>query len=165
MQAARPSVNATSNGFIGRLLAGDVMWCKSKSKMRFFENALRNSKIIWFSLAPMANFTANADYEDKDSSPIHLKAGDEVTVGVADRAWPGWVWAEDRDGNDGYVPEDILEPLGEGRYAAMEDYDPSVLSIKRGDRIESLKQIHGWHWCCNEQGGHGWVAGYLLKPI
>ena len=112
----------------------------------------------------MANFTANADYEDKDSKPIHLRAGDEVSVGVADRAWPGWVWAEDRDGNDGYVPEDILEPLGEGRYAAMEDYDPTVLTTKRGDRIESLKQIHGWHWCRNEHGSHGWVAGYLLRP-
>ena len=34
----------------------------------------------------------------------------------------------------------------------MEDYDPTVLTIKRGDKIESLKQIHGWHWCRNERG-------------
>jgi len=65
----------------------------------------------------MPTFIANADYEEKDSDPIKLETGDEITVGAADRAWPGWVWAEDRDGNDGYVPEDILEPLGEGRYA------------------------------------------------
>lgn len=113
----------------------------------------------------MPYFTANADYEENDSHPIHLLPGDEVTVGLADRAWPGWVWATDRDGNDGYVPEEILEPLGEGRFSAMEAYDPTVLTIKRGDRIESLQQIHGWHWCRNEQDVEGWVAGYLLKPI
>ena len=112
----------------------------------------------------MPIFTANADYEEKNSKPIQLVAGDEVTVGIADRAWPGWIWATDRDGKDGYVPEGILEPVGGGRCAVMEDYDPSVLTIKRGDRIESLKQIHGWHGCRNERGEEGWVGGYLLKP-
>jgi len=113
----------------------------------------------------MAIFTANADYEEKDSVPIALKPGDEVTVGLADRAWPGWVWATNHRGHDGYIPEEILEPLGEGRFAAMEDYDPSVLTIQRGDRLESLRQIHGWHWCRNELGVEGWVGGYLLKPV
>jgi Variant SH3 domain len=112
----------------------------------------------------MPTFIANADYEEKDSDPIRLEPGDEITVGLADHAWPGWVWATDRNGNDGYVPEEILEPLGEGRFAAMENYDPTVLTIKRGDRIESLRQIHGWHWCRNGRGEEGWVGGYLLKP-
>ena len=112
----------------------------------------------------MPEFVANADYEEKDSNPIHLRAGDEVTVGPVDRAWPGWVWAVDGSENDGYVPEQILEPLGEGRFSAMEDFDPTVLQVRRGDVLESLKQIHGWHWCRNEAGQHGWVAGYLLRP-
>jgi hypothetical protein len=30
--------------------------------------------------------------------------------------------------------------------------------------LESLRQIHGWHWCLNERGEAGWVAGYLLRP-
>jgi hypothetical protein len=113
----------------------------------------------------MPRFTANADYEEKDSHPLHLAPGDEVTVGPVDRAWPGWVWAEgDRD-RDGYVPEAILEPLGEGRYAALEAFDPTTLVIRRGDELESLKQIHGWHWCRNAAGQQGWVAGYLLRPL
>lgn len=112
----------------------------------------------------MSHFTANADYEEKDPHPLHLKAGDQVSVGPVDRTWPGWVWASDRAGNDGYVPEQILEPLGEGLFAAMEDFDPTVLTIRRGDRLESLRQIHGWHWCRHENGAEGWVAGYLLRP-
>ena len=112
----------------------------------------------------MPSFIANADYEEKDRNPLTLESGDEVTVGPADRAWPGWVWARDNTGRSGYVPEDILEPTGEGRFALMEDFDPAVLTVKRGDQLESVRQIHGWHWCRNEAGAEGWVAGYLLEP-
>lgn len=112
----------------------------------------------------MAKFVANADYEERDANPVRLRAGQEVTVGPVDRAWPGWVWAIDGNGRGGYVPEEILEPLGEGRFSAMEDFDPTVLVVKRGDELESLRQIHGWHWCRQTDGREGWVAGYLMAP-
>jgi len=113
----------------------------------------------------MTSFTANADYEEKDTDPLALQPGDEVTVGHADRAWPGWVWAADAAGCDGYVPEEILRSVGNGRYTVTEAFDPTVLTIRRGDRLESLRQIHGWHWCRNGAGREGWVAGYLLRPL
>jgi hypothetical protein len=116
-------------------------------------------------VACMASFTANADYEDKDSDPLFLHPGDEVTTGPVDQTWPGWVWAENSSGKNGYVPEAILEPLGEGRFAAMEAFDPTVLTLKRGDSLESMKQIHRWHWCRNAAGQEGWVADYLLKEL
>jgi hypothetical protein len=109
-------------------------------------------------------FTANADYEENDNRALHLTAGQEVTSGPADRAWPGWNWVSDSSGRNGYVPADILEPLGEDRWAALEPFVPTVLKVRRGDNITSLKQIHGWHWCRGEDGAEGWVAGYLLKP-
>lgn len=120
---------------------------------------------MFFSRPTMTAFIANADYEEKDSNPIHLKPGDEVRVGPADRAWPGWVWASDADGNDGYVPEEILKSSGDGCFTAHEAFDPAVLTIRRGDALESLRQIHGWHWCRNDRGQEGWVAGYLLRPL
>ncbi|MGE9269824.1 MAG: SH3 domain-containing protein [Verrucomicrobiales bacterium] len=113
----------------------------------------------------MPTYLTNADYEEKDTDPIHLRAGDEVTVGPVDRAWPGWVWAVTGSGREGYVPEKILEPLGEGRFAAMEAFDPTVLCVKRGDRLESLQKVHGWHWCRAEDGREGWVAEYLMNPV
>ncbi len=112
----------------------------------------------------MMTFTANSDYEEKDSDPIRLKPGDSIQTGPADRAWPGWVWATDANGNDGYVPEEILKPLGEGSFTVTEAFDPTVLTIRRGDLLTSMRQIHGWHWCHNERGAEGWVAGYLLRP-
>jgi hypothetical protein len=112
----------------------------------------------------MPTFTANADYEEHDRDPIRLAAGDEVSAGPTDRAWPGWVWARDAAGRCGYIPEDILEPLAENRFSAREAFDPTVLTIRRGDVLESLRQIHGWHWCRRTDGTCGWVAGYLLRP-
>jgi hypothetical protein len=112
----------------------------------------------------MAMFTANSDYEEKDSDPIRLTPGDQIRVGQADKAWPGWVWATDPNGHDGYVPEEFLRPLGLDLYQVLETFDPAVLTVRKGDRLESLRQIHGWHWCRNDKGSEGWVAGYLLRP-
>lgn len=109
-------------------------------------------------------FIANSDYEENNTQAIHLKAGQEITSGPADKTWPGWVWATDSFERKGYVPADILEPLGEDRWAAIEDFDPTVLKVKKGDELKSLKQVHGWHWCENQSQAQGWVADYLLKP-
>lgn len=111
----------------------------------------------------MPEFIAKADFEDRDRNSIDLKAGDEVTAGPAERAWPGWVWAVDGAGRRGHVPEKILEPLGEGRFALMKDFNPSVLTLKRGDRLESLGQVDGLHWCRDASGTEGWAADELLE--
>lgn len=112
----------------------------------------------------MPTFTANADYADQDTDPLALQVGDEITTGPADRTWPGWLWATNAAGCDGYVPEEILTPLGGNRAIVTAAFDPTVLTIRRGDALESLRQIHGWHWCRNASGQEGWVAGYLLRP-
>lgn len=111
------------------------------------------------------HYIANADYEEKDREPLYLQPGDRVNVGDADRTWPGWVWASRDGGRDGYVPAEILKELGAGVCEVLEAFDPTVLTVRRGDRLESLRQIDGWHWCRSTVGQEGWVAGYLLRPI
>ena len=112
----------------------------------------------------MNRFRANSDYEDRDSHPLKLGVGDEVKTGAPDQTWPGWIWVVDAQGNDGYVPEEILVETGSGLSRVKDTFDPRVLKIRRGDRLESIRRIHGWHWCRNEAGEEGWVAGYLLRP-
>lgn len=113
----------------------------------------------------MSLFTANADYTETDRNPLFLNPGDKLTGGNADQAWPGWVWVTDRGGRSGYVPSEILEPVDGNGFIATAPFDPTVLVLRRGDRLESLRQIHGWHWCQNDRGEEGWVAGYLLRPL
>lgn len=112
----------------------------------------------------MSQYLANSDYEDQDSQPLKLSAGDLVVTGGKDQTWPGWIWATDQAGNDGYLPEEMLERLEDGKSRVLEDFDPTVLTVRRGDPLTSLRRIHGWHWCRNAMGEEGWVAGYLLRP-
>lgn len=109
-------------------------------------------------------YTANADYEERNTEALHLAPGDIVETGPADRAWPGWIWVIGASGRSGYVPAEMLRPLDDGKSTAIEAFDPAVLAIRRGDRLTSLRQIHGWHWCRHADGTQGWVAGYLLRP-
>ena len=46
----------------------------------------------------MPSFTANADYEEKDHNPLTLEAGDEITVGPADRVQKLVVISKTEDG-------------------------------------------------------------------
>lgn len=73
-------------------------------------------------------YIANSDYEDRDTEPLILKVGDEVDVGEADRTWPGWVWAKNATGCDGYVPVEFLQKLAGTRHKVIEDFDPCVLT-------------------------------------
>lgn len=111
-----------------------------------------------------AAYIANADYEERNTEALHLAVGDPVCIGPEDRAWPGWVWAVGANGRAGYVPMEILRHTQAGRAVAIESFDPAVLRVRRGDVLDSLRQIHGWHWCRNGDGMEGWVAGYLLRP-
>lgn len=112
----------------------------------------------------MPTFIANADYEDRDRTAITLQPSDEVTLGPADRTWPGWIWVTDTHGRKGYVPIEILGPATGGQARVTQTFDPTVLTIRRGDRLEAMREVHGWHWCRNAAGQEGWVAGYLLHP-
>lgn len=112
----------------------------------------------------MTYYRANSDYEDQDTNPLTLSVGDLVKTGNKDQTWPGWIWAVDSNGNDGYIPEEFLQPADNGFSRVNVAFDPRVLKIKRGDRLASVQRIHGWHWCQNESGEEGWVAGYLLRP-
>jgi len=109
-------------------------------------------------------YTANADYEERNTEALHLAPGDVVETGPRDPAWPGWIWVVGANGRSGYVPIEMLSPLDQYQSTAIETFDPTVLAIRRGDRLTSLRQIHGWHWCRNDAELEGWVAGYLLRP-
>ena len=106
---------------------------------------------------------ANADFAVNDSAVLRLAAGERVACGRSDAVWPGWVWVvqQERD-QRGYVPEEILETIDQDEARVLSSFDGTELSVRRGEQIEVLRQVHGWHWCRNADGREGWVAGYLL---
>jgi hypothetical protein len=112
----------------------------------------------------MSSYLATADYEVIDRAPLTLEAGDVVRHGQADTDWPGWVWVTAITGRGSYVPEDLLCLLTDGTARVTQPFHARDLTVKKGDSIESLREVKGWHWCRNPQGAEGWLPAYLLRP-
>ncbi len=112
----------------------------------------------------MKTFTANTNYTVVDRSPLHIQAGDTVTVGPRDKSWPGWIWVSTQDGRGSYVPEDILEMDG-ARARIRTAFSARDLSVKSGESVTALREISGWLWCRNAAGEEGWLPEFVLRPV
>lgn len=111
----------------------------------------------------MALLTATISYEVSDKRPFHLAPGHRVVCGPRDTAWPGWIWVTLENGQSGWVPEEVLS-RGAGQEAVVsETFEAREISVTKGERVESLRGLHGWHWCRKADGAEGWLPGYLLR--
>ncbi len=109
-------------------------------------------------------FIANADFQVIDRQPVKLTASEIVTVTAPDRAWPGWVAIKTSTERKAHIPGEFLTIDGDSA-TLLEAFDSTDLCVKRGDKILSRREIHGWHWCENLASGEkGWLASYLLTP-
>lgn len=114
----------------------------------------------------MSQWIASSDYQVIEREPLVYRSGERVRVEQGDRTWPGWVWVVNGRGRGGYVPQTVL-PLGvvPGQDCELlAEFDGRDLCLRKGDILTSLREQDGWHWCRNQAGEEGWVAGYLLKP-
>ncbi len=108
-------------------------------------------------------FVATSDYRVTDRNPLVLEEGDVIRVGRPDAGWPGWIWVTAISGRGSHVPEDILDPLGDGTARVIKPFHARDLSVAKGEAVESLREVKGWHWCRNESGEEGWLPEYLLR--
>lgn len=101
-------------------------------------------------------------YTPSDPDPIAFDPGDVVTLGRRDPEHPGWVRATTNDGNEGWAPELLLDPIEGGRACARERYDARELRVHVRDRVEVLREIAGWAWVRTSSGEEGWVPLSVL---
>lgn len=109
---------------------------------------------------------ANADYTVVDRTPLTLAAGEKVTLGNADKAWEGWVWATTSEGRGTYLPVSFLEETetenSPGQAQLKEPFAAIDLSVKKGDTVTCLREVSGWFWCRDTSGAEGWLPDYVL---
>jgi len=108
-------------------------------------------------------FEATADFEIDYRRPLRLSKGDPVTVGKADTTWPGWRWVTGFDGESAWMHESMLEMETADRARAREDYSANELSVRRGERVDALREVEGWRWCRKADGEEGWIPSYTLR--
>jgi hypothetical protein len=111
----------------------------------------------------MPRFFATADYEVIDRAPLTLAAADRVRVGQADTDWPGWIWVTAISGRGSYVPEDHLQVQPDGTALVITPFHARDLTVRKGDPVDSLREVKGWHWCRHTNGTEGWLPAYLLR--
>ena len=106
---------------------------------------------------------SNADYTVVDRSPVCLKKGETVDLGMEDKVWAGWVWASNAEGRGTYMPVTSLERLGADQATVVEEFQAVDLSLKKGEEVTALRETCGWFWCRNSDGAEGWVPDYVLS--
>jgi len=107
-------------------------------------------------------YQALADFAVNYPHPLRLTKGEEVSVAQRDRMWPEWVWTTNKDGLSGWVHESQLTIKGKPAHAT-EDSNAQEISLRKGDVVESLRELGGWHWCRKGDGQEGWTPGYNLR--
>ena len=113
---------------------------------------------------PAPVFTANSNYTIIDREPLVLVAGEAVKPGPSDRVWPGWLFVTNAAGCSTYVPDATVAMAADGTGRMLARFDATDLSVRKGDKIISLQENGGWHWCRNADGQTGWVPAYVLEP-
>jgi uncharacterized protein YgiM (DUF1202 family) len=101
-------------------------------------------------------------YESAYPDPLELKQGERVAVEARECEWPGWLWATDKSGRAGWIPETYLTvsgPAGE----LLRDYDATELDAEAGDTVEILEREGGWARCRKTDGIVGWLPEEVLK--
>lgn len=106
-------------------------------------------------------------YENSNTDPIELKAGDTVRLGekfTGNGLWPNWIYCvSEKTGKGGWTPAQILLANGESGVAAA-DYTAKELTAAAGDTVNGYDELNGWIWCVRTSDGQsGWIPKSCLK--
>ena len=104
------------------------------------------------------------EYAAQYTDPITVRAGDRVSVGVADPEFPGWRWCTGPDGRQGWVPELLLRLEGLGALM-LEDYTARELSVPAGAEVAVHRVVAGWAWVTAQDGRSGWIPLSCIAAV
>lgn len=111
-------------------------------------------------------FRALSDFEVHYPHPLEVRVGDSVAVEKRDTTWREWVWVTLEGERVGaWVHESVLEDASASRTQVRQAFSSRELSVKKGDVVESLSELGGWHWCVHSDGDEGWIPDYVIEAI
>ena len=104
-----------------------------------------------------------AAHQASYSDPLVVKRGEHLTVTDRQEHWGGhlWIWAIAADGRAGWIPDDLAIQSNDG-WQACRNYSAVELSCAPGETVTVIETSHGWAWCTNTNGEHGWIPQNCL---
>ena len=95
-------------------------------------------------------------YQSAYPDPLRLRLDEKITVEQKECNWPGWLWCTDSNGKSGWIPE-VFVAINGNEGTVVEEYDATELSVKKGDRLNVIREVAGWLICSTSDGRTGWV--------
>lgn len=98
--------------------------------------------------------------------PLVLTPGTEVTVGERSTEWPAFVLVTTPSGAVGWVPERVVERVGD-KWVAKEEYDTTTLDPAPGETLTGLEEDRdaGWILCERTPSDAGWFPKSYLEEL
>lgn len=110
-----------------------------------------------------------APHRNEYPTPIRLKKGDALSVGErykGPEAWADWYLCTADGQAPGWVPSQVIDPLGQGLGRALQDYSAQELDVEVGERLQARHALNGWLWCVHAVTGlEGWVPEMCLREV
>ncbi|SPO65330.1 conserved protein of unknown function [Pseudomonas sp. JV241A] len=98
-------------------------------------------------------------------APITFAKGAPLNIGErydGEEGWDNWYLCSTTGQQDGWVPGQVIERLGDDQGIALEDYCARELDVEVGDCLVGGRQLNGWVWC-RKGSASGWVPLRVLR--
>ncbi len=107
--------------------------------------------------------TVTSDWTASYDDPISLEEGEVFwpTDETFDWQCHTWVWAQNRSGKVGWVPESLAKYV-DGNTVAAKCFSAQELTCRKGEKLQVIDETHGWTLCQNAGGLLGWVPNEHL---
>ncbi|MBT3785243.1 hypothetical protein HOF92_09710, partial [bacterium] len=89
---------------------------------------------------------------------------ESLSIGRRDHEFPGWIWVETKDGNEGWAPEKILEIVG-NLGVTSENYSARELDVDQGELLDVMRELNGWFLVQKQNGETGWISSSCLEVV
>lgn len=100
-------------------------------------------------------------YQSAYPNPVKFCVGDDVSVGIKDYEYPGWIRVTTTCGNEGWAPEWYIDQTSQPA-KAIYDYDATELTVVVGQRLTLHHFLNSWVWAETECHQLGWLPSACL---
>jgi hypothetical protein len=91
-------------------------------------------------------------------APLIAVKGEIVEGEKRETEYEGWLWCQNNDGINAWVPETHLEPTSDsGKFQFLRDYNSRELNVEEGQEVIVLEEDSGWIWVRTTLGEEGWI--------
>lgn len=98
------------------------------------------------------------DHKTEFHVPLIAVKGEIVQGEKRETEYEGWLWCQNKDGLNAWVPETHLEKTSDsGQYKFLKDYNSKELNVEEGQEVIALEEDSGWIWVRTTLGEEGWI--------